>query len=578
VSARRRRAVAVVVAGCLLLASGCVGLPESGPVVTTDAGAVGSEVEALNFDPAPPQPGDDPEDIVEGFLVAMTAAPLQTSVAQRYLTSSAQGDWQPTETITYSRATVRTEDDAVAVDLDDAMLVDERGSWRGPAGESASAVTFDVVETEDDQWRIARAPDLLIVPDYFFEQRFRQVDVHWFDPSGAILVPEPVYVPEGETLPTALMRSLLLGPGPGLSGVARTYLPDGLTAPSVPVTADGLADVRLDGELPQLSQDQLDRLLAQIGWTLGQVPGLTRFRLTVGDTQVGLPGGVVEFAIETGSEFDPVGSPVDHRLYALRTEKRGLVAGGPDRLTEVGRAAGDAASGWRTIAVEPDGDRVAGVADDGESLEVGPLDDAGGVVEIASGATSLSTPTWDAVGHLWVVDRTRRGAVVIEAGGRRPRSLEVPGLTGRTVGSVVVSRDGSRLAAVVRGNGGDRLVLSRVVRDDRGRVVRLTRAQEVSLGPAPPDEIRDVGWRSPTGISVLYGTSPGVSQIVTVSVDGAERVTEATIPIDVDRLVSSPDPVDPVYVTSPDGAVSLADPGVRLATDDVDWGTLGYVG
>ena len=37
---------------------------------------------------------------------------------------------------------------------------------------------------ENGEWRIARAPDALIVPDPWFEPRFQQVSLYFFDPTG----------------------------------------------------------------------------------------------------------------------------------------------------------------------------------------------------------------------------------------------------------------------------------------------------------------------------------------------------------------------------------------------------------
>ena len=36
-------------------------------------------------------------------------------------------------------------------------------------------------------------------------------------------------MPQGQQLMTALLQALLLGPGPSLSGVVRTFIPSGLT-------------------------------------------------------------------------------------------------------------------------------------------------------------------------------------------------------------------------------------------------------------------------------------------------------------------------------------------------------------
>ena len=103
--------------------------------------------------------------------------------------------------------------------------------------------------TEDGEFRIAAAPDALIVPESWFEQRFRQVSLYFFDPTAEILVPEPVFVPRGEQLATTLIKGLLRGPSPELARVSRSFIPPGLTfGLSVPVSDDGVADISLQGE------------------------------------------------------------------------------------------------------------------------------------------------------------------------------------------------------------------------------------------------------------------------------------------------------------------------------------------
>ena len=87
-AAARRRARAglvgvLVPVVTLLAATGCVRMPDGGPVVETSSDA-GDRVDSPIFiDPRPPQPGDSPAAIVKGFLDAMTATPIETTVAKR---------------------------------------------------------------------------------------------------------------------------------------------------------------------------------------------------------------------------------------------------------------------------------------------------------------------------------------------------------------------------------------------------------------------------------------------------------------------------------------------------------------
>lgn len=565
----------------VIAAAGCTSLPESGPVVSGGSKDTGVETRGVYFDPPPPRPGASPEAIVENFLVAMTAAPLQTAVARLHLTREAAERWDPSQTFVYGGFTADASPGEVVVHLQDAHRIDARGTWRGELSEEQATLRFPVA-LEDDEWRIARAPNALILPDSQFEQAFRPVQVTWFDPSGSILVPEPVHVAGGESLSTALVRSLLLGPPPSLDGVVRTYLPEGLTASSVPVTPEGEADVRLSGTLPSLSGGALDRLVTQLAWTLRQVPGITSFRVTVGELPLTLPGGIMEFPIEHGSEYDPVGLVAGDPLYA-RARTGGLVSGPPAGLVPVRGAAWEAARGWRSLAVEPSGSRAAGVTEDGTAVELAPVRDSEvPSTQVASGAEDLLPPAWDVLGHLWLVDRRREGALVmLVAPGGRLRPFRSAGLSGQAVRGFLVSRDGSRLVAVVSDPSGDRLVEARVRRDDDGRVMGLTSARDIDLTHLGDIRVRDLAWRSPTAVSVLFGTSSDVSQVRTVSVDsgpGAQQTSVTTIRGHARWLVGSPDVTLPMYAVSREEALPLVEDRPVPRLGGVDLSTLTYVG
>ena len=194
----RARRTAAVLATCLtvVVLPGCVRLPESGPVVETESEGSLDAPPAISNDPKPPQAGEAPEQIVSGFLEAMTATPISTNVARQYLTSDADAAWNPeAQTITYAEASdPRGNDRTHRAPRRAPAGCDSRGSCRGKLPASQRTLEFRM-GLEDGEWRIAHAPDALVVPDSWFEPRFRRVSLYFFDPSAQILVPEPVFVP-----------------------------------------------------------------------------------------------------------------------------------------------------------------------------------------------------------------------------------------------------------------------------------------------------------------------------------------------------------------------------------------------
>ena len=90
----------------------------------------------------------------------MTATPIQTNIAQQFLTRGRRAAWRPERgTITYADASLPEGSNRVSVELDRRRpRSTARGSWRGPLPpERAARSTFPMAR-EDGEWRIADAP------------------------------------------------------------------------------------------------------------------------------------------------------------------------------------------------------------------------------------------------------------------------------------------------------------------------------------------------------------------------------------------------------------------------------------
>ena len=147
-------------------------------------------------------------------------------------------------------------------------------------------------------------PNALIVPRTWTDDHFEQVNVYYLDPTGSILVPEPVLVPRGEQFATALTQSLLSGPGPDLDQVSKNSFPSQLTVVlSVTVDEQGLADVALQGDASGMSPQESELAAVQLAWTLRQDPSIRSIRLTADGES--LPGLSREIRVDKGAEYDP---------------------------------------------------------------------------------------------------------------------------------------------------------------------------------------------------------------------------------------------------------------------------------
>jgi len=503
----------------LALLTGCVQMPTEGPVVESQASTEAEDVPGVSFDPRPPRPGETTSEIVGGFLEAMKATPSGTTVARQFLSRTAQETWKPEqEIVTYAELGSPRGSTSVQIAMTDVNLYDARGSWDRTVANAQLGLSL--VE-EDGEWRIDQLPDALIVPESWFDDWYQRVSLYFFDPTSEVMVPEPVFVPKGDQFPSALVRSLLTQPEGENTQVVRTYFPPGTThGLSVPINSAGVATVSLTGDPDAIGQETADRMLAQLVWTLRQEPRILAVEASVGGRNLTSSGGSTQVGLDVGAGYDPNGVRSTGELFALSDGL--LVRGSLGAFENTLGPFGTEDLGVRSLGINIDGTRAAAVTDDGTSLLVSQIEVPDSDVEtVISGAVDLQPASWDYRDRIWVLDRNGGRARVLLVVDGQAREVTVPGVTRHPVTKILVSRDGSRLIAVIRGPKTDQVVASRIQHDDAGRVLGLTTPQVLPLPAEGRSRVRDIGWRSPTTVSVLSDITENLSGIRTVSVDGS---------------------------------------------------------
>lgn len=573
-----RLLIALLVA---LTMTACVQLPDDGPIVVgTESGQ--SDLESgIPYAPRGPQRGESSTEIVRHFLDAMTANPIRTSVARQFLTSSTAESWNPEQrTIIYDSVSRPDGVGVVELSLNGASWLDARGSWRGALPPKQAELSFPM-EIEGGEWRISEVPDAMIVSEDWFDDRFRQVSLYFYDPTAKILVPELVFLPRGNQLATSLIRGLLQGPPNERPGTTPSFFPRGATLDdlSVPVSADGLADVSLSGDIGSMSPDSLELMTAQIAWTLRQDPTVKSVRVSIGDAPVPLAAGGTDFSVDVGAPYDPAGAFAVRDPFGLREGRLASFVDGEERF--VTGPFGVRSRGLRDFSVDLPAESVAGVTENGRALLLGPVEeDPDRPIRTVATGTDLLHPAWDAAGRLWILDRAGGSAEVSVLVEGREQEVEVPGVTGQDVVDFLVSRDGSRLVAVVAGSATHRVVVSRIGWN-RDRPV-LSTAQVIERGDGRQLTVRDIAWASPTEVLLVLPLERQLSEVRTVSVDGSpvirtEGALAETLRVDVQRLVSSPVPGRPVWAVAPDGALLQLAPD-QSAEEPKGLSLLRYVG
>ena len=490
-------------------------------------GRAAGTVEAQPFDYNPPGPrqGAVPDDIVAGFLSAQQAVPVSTRVAEEYLTSDAAARWRPDRrTIVYTAQQVVARGTDVVIRLRGASVLDAAGRWRGPWSEDGRGTLRVRVDREGQEWRIVDPPPALVIPRTHFESRYQALTLSFFDPTGSILVPEPVYLPTGVQAATRLVSGLLQGPPAGSREVERSYLPTGTDlGVSVPVRSRGVAEVPLGAEMVDLRPADLDRALAQLTSTLGQLPEVRGVRVLVDGAPLTLPDGEEVLPVATGEEYSPTVDWASSDLYGLSGRSILRLTGGAESTVAVlprGRA--EAFGRPRSLGVSLAGDRTAVVSGDGTRVwRITSREGAEVLPSLVGRGTDVLRPMWDRTGRLWLADRgsTSRPVTVVSDGDRV--RLGGPGLRGVRLEAAAVSRDGSRFVVLARRPDDEvEARLFRIVRDDLGAPLRLAFARTL---PAPNTlrRPRAIGWWDPTTIAVMTRPSGFSTRVQLLPTDGA---------------------------------------------------------
>jgi hypothetical protein len=175
--------------------------------------------------------------------------------------------------------------------------------------------------------------------------------------------------------------------------------------------------------------------------------------------------------------------------------------------------AGQAGSGQvklAQIAVSPDGSRLAGLSEAGDTVYLGAIARGARLARPLAGAgfTALS---WDRYDNLWVAGRG--GVWLLPAGGAAPEQVAMPAGDG-PVTAFRVAPDGVRIALIVRTGTGTQLLLGAITRDETGASISET----VPIGSSLSNPMA-LSWYDADNLVVLTGSGPG-GQVEQVPVNG----------------------------------------------------------
>jgi len=491
----RRSPLVVLVVLVATVLGACAAIPTSG--------AVGVGVNEVS-EPGPlsplgerPDPGAGPVAIVQGFLTASAAGFSRDpsadvnndfSVAREYLAGEARGTWRPRErVVVYPTSSIPeitlVSDTQVQVKLTVAARIDVNGQYAEAAPGAQESLVFDLVEDSSGQWRISVLDDGVVLSAPSFEQVYRSAAIYFLSPDKSYLVPDVRWFPV-RNLATSVMQALLAGPSAWLRDGVRTAVPDGveLTPDAVPIAADGTAEVGLSGAaLADASERAL--LLAQIEATL-RIPRVSGVEVTARGVPLTTTPAVLTRGVDSEAALEVLQGDV------LTTMSKGALV----PVDGVGSLAGLAAHD----AARDEAGTLRVLLSGADSLVLAPTVDAPAKVLLR--APGLVQPSVDRLGWVWTAHAGAGGALDAVSADGQLVAVNAEWLAGRTVRSLRVARDGTRIAVLSNGPDGLTLDVAAVMRDDKGRPQHLGEA--LGVGAALVDATRVV-WVDDSTLGVL---------------------------------------------------------------------------
>ncbi|WP_295782588.1 LpqB family beta-propeller domain-containing protein [uncultured Microbacterium sp.] len=503
-----RRALALVGLALVLALAACTGLPTSG-YVNPGRGPQTDDTQAFAFVPDGPQDGAAPADIVEGFLRAGSGPADDWATAKMFLASGVS--WDPRARVTIDRlsdrrAAASADGTAVTVALTTVAGVDATGAYAPTAAGVSETLNFTLAQV-DGQWRITSAPDGVVLYEEVFPTVYQSASVAYFDPTWSFIVPDVRWFPRplvASRVATALVDGQ---PSPWLAGAVKSAFPDelSLVGRSVTLSSGGVAQVQLPQAALSLDRTTLDRMQTQLVRSLSTA-GISDVQMTVDGTPV------------TASEVPVRVTRVDPAPAVLTA--LGVFGSLSGDAVEPINGLSDAVESLLPASVELEADRSLAAVRSQDGDVASALSD--GRTFLLDERPGLIAPSIDGEGAIWSVPSASPTQVRVITAEGVPRDVGNAWPDASEITAMQISRDGTRVAAIVTVSGTREVWLAGIERENG--TVELGAPHVLSFSQ---QGAFDLAWLDDTTVGVL-ATVDGASRLRELNVGG--RGTEAAAP------------------------------------------------
>jgi hypothetical protein len=502
--------VMAVVASLVL--GGCSGIPQSG-APRIGQPVPGAEDPEVQFIADSPQAGASQEAILRGFIDAASSPREDYATAREFLAPKIRATWEPDLNVIVDEAAQRSyvSADETSMHLTVAPIAEVNAEGEYTEFSTRTPLTQGYSFTKvKDEWRISVAPDRVVLDSQRFNDVFGSYALTFFDPSWSYLVPDLRWFPSRTSTGTRIVKALLDGPGPLLTGAVTTAFPEGttLTKGAVPIVGD-VAQVDLSSEVSQADEVTFQRMQAQIAGSLTGVSAINSVSVTVNSSTENIPALTL-----TSPRADP-------RALVLAEEGFGFLSNGdslerlPGLSDQVEKLRPDSVvvNAEHSLAAARTADGIFAIrASAAEPLRV-------------DARPGLIAPSLDTFGYIWSVPTSAPASLVVSRSDGSLTSVQTSWPEASSILSLAVSRDGTRVVALVRVGEEPRLLAAGIQRDSDNRPVILGDPQVLAVGTGTAVTTT---WVDDLTVATLTTAADGTTEIVKQVIGGQSELLQGS--------------------------------------------------
>jgi spore germination protein GerM len=494
----RNLRVIAALATLVLALSGCAQLPRSSDVKTGPDLKSGLTSDFLYYSPSGPTDGDEQEQIINGFLNAATGPQNDYQVAREYLTTDFSSKWSPNDEVLIQDSrpelSLQGENDARLV-VNAVAQIDKTGLWTSyPTGQVRN-LDFKLIK-ENDQWRISEAPNATVLVKPVFDVLFKSYALYFYDSQNKYLVPDLRWFSSRVSTGTRLVNALLKGPNQWLADSVNNSFPTGTKLALDAVTVEnGVAVVDLNTAATKADKSSRSRMLSQLTATLNQLTNVFSVKIQIDhnpqdialqNSQLPYPSSYIPMILDTAGIRQVAQANQEDKISSLA-----LKVGASD------------------FGFSPDGNYLALLS--GRGVDLVRVNNLSSELTSIDRRSNLLGPAVDNRNQVWTLPTKANEALQVHDSNGKLLFSSSGWLSQGEHLAFGVSREGARLAVLIKTKTGTAAFVAAIKRDELGSPIGIYSPRRVGQGEF---DLQTISWSGSNSLAAIATGNKPISVLI----------------------------------------------------------------